>query len=386
MFGKLLKDPRTRKKIFFGSILFVFILIVCAIGIEVFSVILIKKLGYNWEPAYLRIIKGYKPSNLYGGKIETYPWGQWGVPNYNGIIRNNCFDVSYVYNSFGARDKERSMSGKGRTIVLGDSFIEGFGVEQDKTLPAYLEAQSGKEFLNFGVAGGYGPLNYYILYKDFASKFEHENVLVGITIGNDFTDNDPLSWLGNAQLHYFPFWKLTEDKKDFEIEYFSPKRKFVRELDPANEIPEYQYFTSWKDFSAFLKLSEFIRDRKIHFDAISQAQKTSYSLDFSQDQIIATELALARLSDEAASKKRFIAVLPSVPDVQYYLNNKGKKIEKYEAFTKKLEAQGWKVIDALDAFSGIANEDVTKYFIICDGHPSSQGYERMASYIYSHMQ
>lgn len=376
----------SKKKIFFAAILIFLILIISVLSIEIFSIFLIKKLGYNWEPAYLRMIKGYKPSNLYGGLTENNSWGQWGVPNYVGRTRNNCIDVEFKYNSHGARDKERNILGKGRTLMFGDSFVEGFGVDQDKTLPAYLEEISGKEFLNFGVSGGYGPLNYYLLYKDFANKFEHESVMVGLTIGNDFTDNDTLAWLGNAQLHYHPFWKLSEDKQDFEIVYYSPKRQFVRELDPANKIPEYKYYSSWKDFSAFIRISEFIKDRKIYFDKNSTfVKKTNYNLEFSEDQIAATLIAFDKFSKLIVNQKKYIVILPSIPDVVYYLSNREQKIPKFEEFKNKLEQQGWQVIDARDAFANISTDDIPKYYIVCDGHPSVQGHKLMAEYILNYI-
>jgi len=53
------KKPSKKKTLFFVVSLIIFILILSLISIEVFSIILIKKMGYNWEPAYLRLIKGY---------------------------------------------------------------------------------------------------------------------------------------------------------------------------------------------------------------------------------------------------------------------------------------------------------------------------------------
>jgi len=375
----------SKKKVIFASLLILFILVICLISIEFFSILLIKKLGYNWESAYLRIIKGYKPSNLYGGRTEYHSWGQWGVPNYQGRIRNNCLDINYVFNSYGARDKERSLSGKDRTLVFGDSFIEGFGVSQDKTLPAYLEKISGKEFLNLGVSGGYGVLNEYILYRDFAKKFEHESVIVGLTIGNDFTDNDPLSWLGNAKLHYFPFWKLSDDKRDLEIVYFAPKvdGKFVPELDPKNKVSNYKFYSSWKDFSAFMRISEFIRDRKVYFDKDSPfLKRTNYNLEFSDDQVTATLIAYDKFSKLIGNKRKYVAVLPSIPDIHYYLNNGRQKAPKFEEFKDELTSQGWQVIDTINAFANISTDDISKYYIVCDGHPSAEGHELFAKYIY----
>lgn len=54
----------------------------------------------------------------------------WKHPRATFRHANACFDVTYTSNSFGARDLERSFESPAsrRVIVLGDSFIEGWGI------------------------------------------------------------------------------------------------------------------------------------------------------------------------------------------------------------------------------------------------------------------
>lgn len=53
-------------------------------------------------------------------------FGVWHRPNGHYIHKGGCYNVEYVTNSYGARDVERTMrSSLPRTVVLGDSFIEG---------------------------------------------------------------------------------------------------------------------------------------------------------------------------------------------------------------------------------------------------------------------
>lgn len=383
LFNHFPKNTSRKKKFFFISSLFLLILIISSASLEFFSILLIKNMGYAWEPTYLRIIKGYKTSNLFGGRIEDNSWGQWNVPNYKGRVANNCFNVEYKFNSYGARDKNRSISGKDRTLVFGDSFIEGWGVDQDKTIPAFLEENSGKEFLNFGISDGFSVLNEYLLYKDFASKFQHDAVIVGLTVGNDFTDNDPSSWGGLVNVYYRPFWKLSSDKKDVNIVYFIPrvKGKYVPSLDPKNNSSDSKTPLNLKTFSAFLMASEFIQDHKIYFSKDSAlSRKSTYDLDFSEDDIIATRLIYEKFSKLIGEKKKYVVLLPSAIDVYHYLNSKNHVYTRFEQFKKDLNSQGWYVIDAINAFSSVPEKEIPKYFI-CDGHWSAKGNQLAAQYI-----
>jgi hypothetical protein len=60
-------------------------------------------------------------------------------------------------NSVGARDVERARtSTRPRVVVLGDSFLEGWGVDEPERLSNRLEAATGVEHLNFAMAH-FGP-------------------------------------------------------------------------------------------------------------------------------------------------------------------------------------------------------------------------------------
>lgn len=371
-----------KKKILFTSILVFIVLFVCLILTEIFSVLLIKKLGWNYEPAYLRIMKGYTSSNLVGGRTEYNSWGSWNVPNYKGRIANNCFDVNYQFNSYGARDKERTLEGKNRTIVLGDSFIEGWGVDQDKILAASLEKKAGTEYLNFGIAGsGTGVLNQYMLYKDLASKYEHDSVIVGMYPGNDFQDNDPAAWGGSAKLYYRPFWKLNEDKSDIEIVYFAEKveGKFLPGLEPENKAPHFTVYDHLTEFSATLNLVTVLKNYKISLSKESQ-QKFSYNLEVPEDARLASLIIHDKFSKLIGQKNKYVVIIPAGSDVFHYLKTGKKKVPKFEEFKSKLSEQGWQVIDTMDTFASLPENKISEYFI-CDGHWNDKGNALAAEYI-----
>ena len=74
-------------------------------------------------------------------------------------------------------------------VVLGDSFTYGQAVPPGQSFPAHLErmliqrAGAGVEVLNFGVPG-YNLDEYVDQYRSFASKWEHDLVLVDLHPGD----------------------------------------------------------------------------------------------------------------------------------------------------------------------------------------------------------
>ena len=138
----------------------------------------------------------YRPLYLEGRndqwlwRTEHDDWGSWHKASSVAHHTSNCFAVTYRSNAYGARDRERSIgSARGRAIVLGDSFVEGYGVDDGRRMTDLLGARLGYEMLNFGSVD-FGPLQYELLYERLARRFEHDLVIVGVLPQNDFLDDD----------------------------------------------------------------------------------------------------------------------------------------------------------------------------------------------------
>jgi hypothetical protein len=117
-------------------------------------------------------------------------YGVWHRPNASARQKSACFDVTLRSNSVGARDVERSRaSTRPRVVVLGDSFTEGWGVEEKDRFSSLLERATGVEHLNFGMSH-FGPYQEALVYETLASQFAHAAVLIAIVPTNDFFDLD----------------------------------------------------------------------------------------------------------------------------------------------------------------------------------------------------
>lgn len=209
-------------------------LFVGAIALELFAFLLSKGglLLVNSTPsAYL----GPQSGNGFEWRTEDLPWGAWHKRNAVSRHTTDCFDVTYQSNGIGARDDEFavSQSDKTRFVLLGDSFAEAMGVRLENSAQAIIEKMVGTEILNFGAAGGLGPVQYYLIYDQLAKQYDHDGLIIFLLPANDFSDNDYSQWLGNGATYfaeglerYRPYYRK---KAEGEYEIFYPPKAVKRQ-------------------------------------------------------------------------------------------------------------------------------------------------------------
>jgi hypothetical protein len=178
----------------------------------------------------------YRERNLgLGWRTQKEPWGAWHKPNATDRHGSACFDVRYRSNEVGARDssfnyaKERLQP---RYILLGDSFAEGWGVDIEDSAQAELERLLDIDVYNFGVAMYVGPVQYYLIYQQLASKFDHDGLVLFFLPANDFTDNDFELWKDFRPTWYRPYYKK---RNDGQYDIFYSDRAVQSEQFPGIE-------------------------------------------------------------------------------------------------------------------------------------------------------
>src|SRR5258708_38463542 len=86
----------------------VLLLVSLAVSCEVGSFVFLRYLaGVGWRPEYLM---GGGPQGP-GWFSEREAWGAWHSPNRNDRHESLCFSVGLNSNSYGARDRERTVDG-----------------------------------------------------------------------------------------------------------------------------------------------------------------------------------------------------------------------------------------------------------------------------------
>src|ERR1700751_579568 len=95
-------------------------------------------------------------------------------------------------NQFGLRAPDdiqvKNTSGKKRVLVLGDSYVWGFGETQEELFTARKVYRTDGELINAGVSG-YGTDQEYLFYLREGQKFEVDEVVLAFTLLNDVTNN-----------------------------------------------------------------------------------------------------------------------------------------------------------------------------------------------------
>jgi len=96
------------------------------------------------------------------------------------------------HNKYGFRGAEYGFArtARKRVAVLGDSFVWGFGVEDEDVFTSVIEREGGSspEMVNLGVSG-YGTDQEYLLWRSLGRRFEPDEVLLAVVPHNDLREN-----------------------------------------------------------------------------------------------------------------------------------------------------------------------------------------------------
>lgn len=113
------------------------------------------------------------------------------IPNLTARHERDGFSVVVHQNAFGLRASNSlqptRQTKQRRILVLGDSYVWGYGVEQWQMMTA-PEAQQSAELINFGVSG-YGTDQEYLFYLRQGINFDVDEVNLVFTPYNDVEEN-----------------------------------------------------------------------------------------------------------------------------------------------------------------------------------------------------
>jgi GDSL-like Lipase/Acylhydrolase family len=145
--------------------------------------------------AALRVLgRGPLPVNPVPGNFWRHDaqLGWSNSPGADGVFDHPHFRINVHINSKGLRDREyaydRTPDAR-RILVIGDSFVWGYGVEQAETFPKVLEARlPGVDVINAGVAG-YGTDQELLWLRSEGVRYRPDLVILEMC-GNDDDENN----------------------------------------------------------------------------------------------------------------------------------------------------------------------------------------------------
>jgi hypothetical protein len=288
-------------------------------------------------------------SAFYDGDHPIF--GVWHVPNAHLVHPRVCFEATYDSNSVGARDRERELkSDEPRVIVLGDSFMEGWGNQAEQRMSNQLEEGTGIEHLNFGMSY-FGPYQSLLAYRHLAKKFDHSAVILAILPENDFVDIDLELALESADYayRYRPYLRRTADG----YEHFDYREdRFVR---------------WWRrhsyGFAAYRAARVGINARLFGREIAPVSPSRFY--DFEEEQVHRLEYILEQLADETEGRRLVVALLPTKRDFRAFQPGKISPLaQRLEAFGSR---ESVTVIDLLPLMAAQTRQR-DRYFFTCDYH------------------
>lgn len=319
------------------------------------------------KSGHLDIRRPIYVSQRYWGDIDEH-FGMWHYSNSSYRHTKKCFDVRYTSNSYGARDAERIKQGPQRRVAaIGDSMIEGFGLEDKDRLTNMLEKETGIEHLNFGVSQSFGPVQYMLLYKHLASEFTHDAVIIGLLPDNDFTDVSYDYWMKYSTDRYRPY--LTGEYPDYSLKYSSASTGLIFRLQVF--LSDYTY--SYNAVRSFYRMYLMKSPQK-------RPSSKSYSgyYDFNERQLQMVFYSLEEIAKMAQGKEVIVLVIPRLEDLQRFRAEGTPPLRaRLEELSKK---SGIIVLDLLDYLASDPNI-WEKYYLSCDGHLSAYGSDKIARYM-----
>jgi hypothetical protein len=273
--------------------------------------------------------------------------GVWHQPNASWEHTTACFHVRYESNSVGARDRERSPgSSAPRVVVLGDSFLEGWGLPAAQRLSNRLEAETGVEHLNFAMAH-FGPYQQWLAYEGIARRFAHSAVLASLLPLNDVVDSD---------------LELAVEMRDYDYRY---RPYLVRESGRWHRFDHREP-----------ALRRALRRHSYAFNALLGARRAltgelgappavSRYYELSEPVLTQWEEILGRLRRSAGERAVALLLIPAIPDFERYARGEPAPLsERIAAIGRHLDIQ---VVDLLPAMAEMTR-GWKGYFHSCDHH------------------
>ena len=315
---------------------------------------------------------------------EKNTWGPWHIHNSTDRHVKSCFDVEYKANSIGARDNEFSKkSNKKRVLLIGDSMGEGYGLSEENKIDTKIESLVKNDVLNFSTAYYFGPLQTYILYRDLASEYDHESLILLFLPNNDFRDNDPKSVLSVFGNQYRPYYKKLSNNS---YTYFYPKNAIKREkinIDKRAKINAFLYPLKTFRLIRNVRLITKFRDSN---NTASLNSNWFNTKEYQEDAALYWINETIKMTDSSV-KRVVIFAIPDQDDINFKISSLGKVAQpRWVNKMNELSEKNSKVffVNGLDFIPNDKNK-ISRMFLPCDGHWSNEGSEWAAKVLANYL-
>jgi hypothetical protein len=303
-------------------------------------------------------------------------FGVWHPASSQYRHTRSCFDVTYRSNAHGMRDRERALqSPEPRVVVLGDSFVEGFGVADAARLTDLLEAKTGLAHMNFGTSGNFGLTQSLVLYKAFARQFEHQAVVLGILPDNDFTDDN---WENADTVYrnrYRPY--LVGPYPNYELRYSNPNviAAKVNDFGKVAELLLLEFSYTARAYSFLQTYRKAVRETKTPGDKGGEKIRASRYFDYAPEEFDRMRYVIEQVVALASPRPVMVMSIPRLSDYARAAKE-SRPAPLSEALHQLASKTGFTYVDLLERSAGRANP--AELFFKCDPHWNGNGHAMAA--------
>lgn len=339
--------------------------VLCVIAAEVF---------FHLFPATLPVEVRRRLSTQKG--IAHAYIGHLHTPHHTGVIAGRNFKAIHHTDGHGFRNPW-PWPAQVEIVSLGDSLTFGYGVDDANAWPAILaQALSPLRVINLGLIGA-SPEQYVRVYETFGHPLRPQLVVVGLYMGNDFSD-----------AKFFHRWVQAGAPGNYLL-----WRGFYNYGAIAGFLRQHSYLVQLLLHARTVYESWAISEpRRLVLGANAQVQlqpslMTNLVRNTAPDQP-AFQLvvqALTRLQTLATAQGTQVLVVFLPTKEQVYLPLLGESVGNPSApLQAVLEAEEIPYFDLLPAFRHQA-ETRQQLFFAADSHPNQQGYRLIAQELLAHL-
>jgi hypothetical protein len=289
--------------------------------------------------------------------------GWYHQPNKYVMLTTDHFKSGVRINSAGFRGireyDQKKPAGVTRILTFGDSFVFGFGVEEEQVFTKVLEEKHSKlELPNVGIPG-FGLDQMLVAYREIGKKYETDYVLIGIFEEDFWRNLRAFADSGHAK----PYFILQKDGK-LSLKNNPVPQPFELNKNQFPEVIEYSTFES------LLRHSFLYRQLKKSFGRLG-INLGLLDPDRSEEWILGRAILQQFLQEiRAAGAKPLLMVLPPKNWVE-----SDRKTSLQKSLNKFSQRESVDLIDLTPIFrEAIKSSTITTYYIEGDWHWTAKGH------------
>ena len=332
-------------------------------------------------------------------KIKPYPAGDLNPVSGRGHVSNGSYafancqgdSIHWTFNSAGANDQQRSIlnpvPGKKRIALVGDSFLEGYMVNNADRCSNILEKKTGLEHLNFAVNSS-NPLGYYLMFKSLVKTYKTDVLIIGFLPANDFEAQDEQHAYNLVEWPiYTPYWQGKYPNYTLKYSLASVSQSInhgnhtqaslSRVVDSVYTVlPVSDKLKA--DVLAHSSLARLLGE--LNAKKYRDGQFTKFE-QFTDDEWHYVTYSLQKLIDEAKGKQILLLSIPTLWDIKALKNGKTNRVDPLLAeFCRRNRINFIPLTPAFLDYKG----NPQQLYVPCDGHWSVWGESYAADVLFHH--